>query len=101
MMENLYPPFVNELKKHDAEFYKNIAQLYDTALAPGALEAKTKMLIILALDAYAGLAQGVKSVAEQARSMGITDEEMKEALRLAYLVAGNPVLSLSNTIYKK
>ena len=64
-------------------------------MTPGALDAKTKYLITLALDAYKGAQEGVKVLAAQARGAGATDMEICEALRLAYYVAGMDAVKTS------
>ena len=83
------PWFVEQMKEYDAELFRLCADSVETAMAPGALDAKTKYLIVLALDALKGAAQGVKVVASQARA---TEAEIVEALRLAYYVNGMDVV---------
>ncbi|HWJ03760.1 MAG TPA: carboxymuconolactone decarboxylase family protein [Verrucomicrobiae bacterium] len=82
------PPVLNGLKEHDPKLYSLAQELNSLAFAPGALEEKTKVLITMALDALMGADQGVKVLAARARKAGATEEEIAEALRLAYLVAG-------------
>ncbi|HCF51436.1 MAG TPA: alkylhydroperoxidase [Syntrophomonas sp.] len=86
------PWFVEQMKEYDAELFRLCADSVETAMAPGALDAKTKYLIVLALDALKGAAQGVKVVASQARAAGATEAEIVEALRLAYYVNGMDVV---------
>ena len=91
-MPKNYPPFVMELEKNDPELFKVVSSLFDIAMGPGELDAKTKVLITLALDAYAGSEQGVAGLAASARSMGITEGQIAETLRIAYMVSGNVLL---------
>jgi alkylhydroperoxidase/carboxymuconolactone decarboxylase family protein YurZ len=86
-----YPKFIQDLEKSDLELFKVASSSADLAMRPGVLDLKTKMLIILALDAFAG-SEGVKPVADMLRQMGVTEQEIKEALEIPYFVAGNKVL---------
>ncbi len=83
---------MENMQLHDAELYRLSADSVHTAMAPGALDAKTKILIVLALDALKGAAQGVQVVAAQARAAGATEAEIKETLRLAYYVSSMDVV---------
>jgi len=57
-------------------------------MADGALPEKIKLLMAMALDAAAGDADGVKSLAERAIKAGATKEEVAESLRVAQYVSG-------------
>ena len=89
------PWFVEKMGEKDPEFYQRLKSVLEMALAPGALDAKTKYLIVLALDAFKGAQEGVKVVAAQARAAGASEEEICEALRLAYYVAGMDAVKTS------
>lgn len=58
------------------------------AFSDGALPKKTKYLIALALDAQHGAIHGVTSLGKAALAAGATKEEILEAVRVAYFVAG-------------
>lgn len=58
------------------------------ALSEGALPAKTKLLIAMALDASHGAVGGVRALAHAAIKAGATREEVCEALRVADFVCG-------------
>ena len=49
-----YPPFIEKLEKVDPEFFPVVTAQHDKVMAAGAIDVKTKFLILLALDAYAG-----------------------------------------------
>ncbi len=89
------PWFVEKMEEKDPEFYQQLKRALGVALAPGALDVKTKHLIVLALDALKGAQEGVKVVAAQARTAGASEEEIREALRLAYYVAGMDTVKTS------
>lgn len=86
-----YPPFIEKLEKVDSDFFQLVSAQHDKVMAPGAIDVKTKFLILLALDAYAG-SSGVRGVSDVARKMGATEAEIAESLRIAYHLAGNRVL---------
>ncbi len=90
-----YPWFVEKMSSYDADFFAEIEGVMKQALNPDALDKKTSLLIVLALDALKGAGEGVKVVAGQAREAGASDEEIKEALRLAYYVAGMDIIKAS------
>lgn len=96
MKPNL-PPFMGELKERDPEFFEAVAKVMETASAPGALDPKTKTLISLALDTYIGSERGVMALAQRARSLGATESEINEALRLAISVALSKPVITSNS----
>ena len=94
-----YPPFIEKLGKTDPELYQIVISQHDKVMSPGAIDIKTKFLILLALDAYAG-SSGVKGISEAARKMGATEGEIAESLRIAYHIAGNKVLNCSMNAYE-
>lgn len=69
-------------------------------MAPGELDPKTKVLITMALDAFAGSPEGVKSLAKTARNMGATEGQITETLRIAYEVAGMKALAATCGAYE-
>jgi alkylhydroperoxidase/carboxymuconolactone decarboxylase family protein YurZ len=81
------PPFLKSLSDRDPALAKAVDLLWETAQS-GPLDPKTRTLITMALDAAHGAARGVESLANQARAQGASDEEIAQALRLAYIVAG-------------
>lgn len=95
------PWFVEQMQQHDSELFRLSADSANTAMGPGALDPKTKALIVLALDALKGSLQGVKTVAGQARSLGASEEEIAEALRLAYYVHSVEVVKTCLNAFEK
>lgn len=86
------PPILDVLKEKDPEFLEIVKKVMTSATSEGALDVKTKTLISLELDAAGGHEDGVKAISERARKMGISDKEIAETIRLAFLVGGFPGL---------
>jgi alkylhydroperoxidase/carboxymuconolactone decarboxylase family protein YurZ len=94
-MEIRLPWFVEELREKDPEFFPVVKRVVESVLETRALDAKTTYLVVLALDAAKNAEQGVKVLAQQARTAGATEEEIREVLRLAYYVSGMDVIKTS------
>jgi alkylhydroperoxidase/carboxymuconolactone decarboxylase family protein YurZ len=86
------PTFMDELRKHDPEFFELVSAVSTKTQEAGALDPKTKTLITLALDAAGSHPEGVRALAARARAIGATEEEIIETVRLAFLGAGIPGL---------
>jgi len=89
------PPksFLDRLGDHDPEYHALVKELWDKTQAPGALDAKTKTLMVLLIDAMKGQKEAVQVIGERARSLGASDAEIRETVRLAFLAAGVSGLS--------
>ncbi|WP_434511683.1 carboxymuconolactone decarboxylase family protein [Desulfitobacterium sp. AusDCA] len=93
------PPFLKFLESNDPDFAQAVERVFSSAMSPGALDQKTKLLIALALDAAQGSGQGVASIAGQLKTQGTTDAEIAEALRIAYFAFGNSILASSSSAF--
>jgi alkylhydroperoxidase/carboxymuconolactone decarboxylase family protein YurZ len=76
------------IQKLDPEFFDSVSRIRESAFKQGALSAKTKYLIALALDAAHGAAGGVTALARQANQQGASKEEIMEALHVANYISG-------------
>jgi alkylhydroperoxidase/carboxymuconolactone decarboxylase family protein YurZ len=94
------PPFLKALENYDPEFAQAMEKVVSLSFMDGTLDPKTRTLIAIALDAVLGATEGVASLAQQARKMGISDQEIAEALRLAYFTSGNSVLHSSFAAFR-
>lgn len=72
----------------DPALFKNVNNTRALALNDGALPAKTKILMALALDASHGTVDGVRSLAQAAVHAGATKEEIMETVRVAQFING-------------
>ncbi|HEQ71647.1 MAG TPA: carboxymuconolactone decarboxylase family protein [Spirochaetia bacterium] len=76
------------IEKIDPELFARIGRTREFVYADGALPAKVKYLIALALDAAHGAADGVASLARMAKEHGATMEEIAETIRVTNYIAG-------------
>ena len=76
------------IKKLDPEFYSEVSRIREFTFTDGALSAKMKYLIALALDAVQGAAGGVRALALQALENGASKDEIMESLHIAHYVGG-------------
>mgnify|MGYP006266460763 CR=1 FL=1 len=76
-LEKLDPKLIHHLRETNALVY-----------CEGALPKKYKLLMAMAFDAAHGAYEGVKALAGSAMKEGATKEEIAEALRVAYQLAG-------------
>jgi alkylhydroperoxidase/carboxymuconolactone decarboxylase family protein YurZ len=57
-------------------------------LEEGAIPAKYKLLMVMITDAIAAHPDGVASLADHARTAGASEDEITEAVEVAYLYGG-------------
>ena len=98
-METL--PFISAIKERDKEFYELMKSLQELVYSDSALDVKTKLMISLAVDAAVGADKGVESISGALRSMGVTDEQVAEILRITYFTKANSTLATSMAAFKK
>jgi alkylhydroperoxidase/carboxymuconolactone decarboxylase family protein YurZ len=99
-MKSPHPPFLSDLARTDPSFHAVVAAEHDLVMSSeGALDPKQRMLIFLAVDAYAG-SSGVGPISEACRRLGATGAEVAQALRIAHLVAGHRVLAAATPVFR-
>ncbi len=76
------------IQKMDPKLMEHLKLTDELVYADGALPRKIKLLMALSFDAAHGAANGVRALAAQARAAGATDQEIAEAVRVAYHLAG-------------
>jgi alkylhydroperoxidase/carboxymuconolactone decarboxylase family protein YurZ len=82
-----YDP-LEALGRIDPEMLKRLREQNEFVYADGALPRKVKLLIAMAFDAAHGAENGVRSLANQARKAGASNQEIAEALRVASHLGG-------------
>ncbi|MCR4407093.1 MAG: carboxymuconolactone decarboxylase family protein [Anaerolineae bacterium] len=89
-MQKLDPEIVDHLRTTDQLIY-----------ADGALPKKFKLLMAMAFDAAHGAEGGVRALANAALREGATKEQIAEALRVAYYLAGVGALYIASRALKE
>ena len=81
------------LTEKDIDFMEAYNNLYNIGLTDGkALPAKTRELIAIVLLAYRGLEDSVYKHCKRALRLGVTKQELLEAMETSILVGGAPTL---------
>jgi alkylhydroperoxidase/carboxymuconolactone decarboxylase family protein YurZ len=99
-MSKFVPGFVEVFRQYDPKMVEMVADMREHAMAPGALDTKTKLLIAMALDAALGAEHGVTTLSDAARKAGASEAEIVETLRIVYYISGVGSLSTSSHAYK-
>jgi len=71
----------------------------DHVLKDGAIPAKYKILMTMVVDAITAHPDGCKVLADRARAAGATEEEIGEAIEVAYLFGGTPAIVTAINAY--
>lgn len=91
-MQQSRPGYAAALRKNDAKMAEFLDTGREFVMADGALSAKVKTLMTMLCDALLAHENGVKNIAERARAMGATEEEIAETVRVAFWMGGLPAL---------
>ena len=83
-------PLHRELRHAIPDVYKGFGEFHHAAFAPGALDAKTKELIALAIGVIERCDGCIASHAEGAARAGATRQEAAEAIGVSMLMNGGP-----------
>lgn len=83
-------PLGRDLRRAIPDVYAAFSQLHEAALAPGALDTKTKELIALAIGVSQQCDGCIASHARGAARAGATEQEVAEMLGVAVLMNGGP-----------
>lgn len=86
------PPYMSSLLANDPKLAELLTTNREVILADGALSAKVKTLMTMLCDALLAHENGVKVIADRARAMGATEEEIAETIRVAFWMGGLPAL---------
>lgn len=86
------PAYITALRKHDPRLEEYVSAGREFVLKDGALSAKVKTLMTLLCDALLAHPDGVRAIADRARAMGATEEEIAETVRVAFWMGGLPAL---------
>lgn len=93
-------PLTRKLREAIPDVYAGFGNLHKAAMAPGALDAKTKELIALALAVTKQCDGCIASHARAAAKAGATTEEVAEALGVTFLMNGGPATVYAPRAYE-
>ncbi len=92
MAETALPAWLQTLQQRNPGFATMYLAQRERALQDGAIPAKYKILMTMIVDAIMAHPDGVYVIANRARAAGATEEEINEAVEVAYLFGGTPAL---------
>lgn len=88
------------LAQNMPELMKQVGPIRQQTSGDGALPAKTKTLMMMLGDALLGHAEGVANIARGARTAGVTEEEIKETVAIAFMMGGLPALITASNAFR-
>lgn len=92
--------FQQLLDEHAPELAAIVGNARGSITSDGALSAKVKTLMMMICDALLNHEGGVTNLANRARSLGASEEEIKEALGVAYLMGGLPAVVAGSNAFR-
>ena len=100
MDKPLLQKWIQRLEENNPRFAKLYLDMREKVLKDGAIPAKYKILMTLIADAIAAHSDGCAGIANRARDAGATDEEINEAIEVAFLYGGTPALNMAVNAYR-
>jgi alkylhydroperoxidase/carboxymuconolactone decarboxylase family protein YurZ len=92
--------FQQLIDEHAADLGKVVADARNSIMGEGALSTKVKTLMMMICDSLLNHESGVTNLANRARSLGASEEEIKEALGVAYLMGGLPAMVAGSNAFR-
>ena len=86
------PPWQAALEKSTPELFRNVSAVRESIMKDGALSLKVKVLMAMICDALLSHPEGVAAIANRARGLGASEEEIAEAVGVAFYMGGMPAL---------
>jgi AhpD family alkylhydroperoxidase len=87
-------PDAGGAKETEAKFF----EFLKSSAAPGALDAKTKQAVAIALSVFSRCEPCAKSHLKKARDMGFSQEEIDEAGWMAVSFGGTPAMTFFKSV---
>ena len=98
-MTEQQPTLFDAIVANDPDLAKLFIANRNFIMAGGALSAKTKTLMAMLCDAMRGRETGAAEMADRARGLGASEDEIAETLRVAYLMGGLAALVTGANAY--
>ena len=92
--------FQQLLDEHAPDLAAVVAGARSSLTDDGALSSKVKTLMMMICDSLLNHESGVTNLANRARSLGASEDEIKEALGVAYLMGGLPAIVAGSNAFR-
>ena len=92
--------FQQLIDEHAPDLAAVVANARNTITSDGALSSRVKTLMMMICDALLNHESGVTNLANRARALGASEEEIKEALGVAYLMGGLPAMVSGSNAFR-
>ena len=92
--------FQQLLDEHAPDLAAVIGGARESIMGEGALSTKVKPLMMLICDSLLNHEGGVTNLANRARALGASEEEITEAVGVAYLMGGLPAAVAGSNAYR-
>ena len=89
------------IEEASPQLFQDVTTLRDNVLTDGALSMKVKVLMTMLCDALLAHDHGVENIANRARAIGATEEEIAETIGVAFEMGGTPALVTGANAFKK
>ena len=89
------------IQENAPQLYEDVSAVRDHVLTDGALSLKVKVLMTMLCDALLAHDDGVKNIADRARAVGATEEEIAETVAVAFVMGGTPALVTGANAFRK
>ena len=92
--------FQQLIDEHAPELSAVVANARNSITSDGALSSKVKTLMMMVCDSLLNHESGVTNLANRARALGASEDEIKEALGVAYLMGGLPAMVAGSNAFR-
>ena len=92
--------FQQLLDEHAPDLAATVAGARSSITNDGALSSKVKTLMMMICDSLLNHEGGVTNLANRARALGASEDEIKEALGVAYLMGGLPAIVAGSNAFR-
>jgi len=100
-MTNAQPVgFQQLLDEHAGDLSALVGNARNSITSDGALSAKVKTLMMMICDALLNHESGVTNLANRARALGASEDEVREAVGVAYLMGGLPAVVAGSNAFR-
>ena len=92
--------FQQLIDEHAPDLAAIVGNARNSITSDGALSSSVKTLMMMVCDALLNHESGVTNLANRARALGASEEEIKEALGVAYLMGGLPAMVAGSNAFR-